>query len=170
MGVLAGTDKSSAHVHCWDYLRHYDELFRPWRSEAINLIEIGLENGASLQMWLDYFAKATIVGIDINPHCARLARERAVIKIGSQEDPEFLQKVAAQYPPTLVIDDGSHIAHHMIASFETLFPALTPGGVYVFEDLSFHFEDGVGQWQGAKAHQGLSGQSIYDYLAPFFRA
>jgi tetratricopeptide (TPR) repeat protein len=92
------------------------------------------------------------------------------VKTGSQEDPSFLQSVAAEFNPTIIIDDGSHIAHHMIASFEALFPTLAPGGVYVFEDLSFHFEDGVGQWQGAQAHQGLSDVSIYDYLAPFVRA
>jgi hypothetical protein len=38
----------------------------------------------------------------------------------------------------------------MVASFEGLFPCLAPGGLYVFEDLSFHLEEGVGQWLGAK--------------------
>ena len=92
------------------------------------------------------------------------------IRIGSQEDPGFLHAVAAEFPPTIVIDDGSHIAHHMIAAFEALFPALQPHGLYVFEDLSFHFEDGVGQWQGAKRHQGKAEMPIYDYLARFIRA
>lgn len=48
-----------------------------------------------------------------------------------------------------MVDDGSHIAHHMIASFEVLFPMLAPGGVYVFEDLAIHFDDSpsVG-WRG----------------------
>jgi len=170
LGVLSGTDKSSTHAYSWDYLRHYEELFRPWKSQKINLIEIGVERGASLEMWVRYFDQATIVGIDINAECARLAGDRAVIKIGSQENPDFLSKVASEYPPAIIIDDGSHLAHHMIASFEALFPALAPGGIYIFEDLSFHFEDGVGQWRGFKVHQGLSNQSIYEYLAPFQRA
>jgi demethylmacrocin O-methyltransferase len=34
----------------------------------------------------------------------------------------------------IVIDDGSHINDHVIASFETLFPLLKDGGLYVVED------------------------------------
>ena len=36
----------------------------------------------------------------------------------------------------VVIDDGSHIGEHQWASFRSLFPALSPGGWYVLEDLS----------------------------------
>lgn len=169
IGTIHGTDKSSVHSYAWDYLRHYEKLFARWKSEPINLIEIGVFGGSSLDTWLDYFDKATLVGIDINPGCKKFERDRVHVRIGSQEDPAFLQSVTAEFKPTIIIDDGSHEAHHMIASFEALFPALAPGGVYIFEDLSFHFEDGVGQWRGPATHQGLSDLSIYDYLAPFFR-
>ena len=46
-GALAGTDKSSSVSWCWDYLRHYEELFRPFRDQPINLLEIGVASGAS---------------------------------------------------------------------------------------------------------------------------
>jgi len=170
MGALLGTDKCSAFESSWDYLQHYEELFSKWKNNDINLIEIGVESGASLKLWNWYFEKATIVGVDINPDCRRFAEGRVNIKIGSQEDPSFLQEIANSYPPTVVIDDGSHIAHHMITSFETLFPRLLPGGIYILEDLAFHFEDGGGQWQGFKAHQGLSDTHIYEYLGRFIRA
>ncbi len=173
IGVLAGTDKSSASSHAWDYLRHYEDYFKPFKSEPIDLIEIGVEDGSSIETWLKYFDRARIIGIDVNPACAKLARDRVAIEIGSQDNIPFLHSVANKYKPTIIIDDGSHIAHHMITSFETLFPFLAPGGIYIFEDLSFHFEDGQGQWQGAagaKQHQGLSDKSIFDYLSPFVRA
>jgi len=92
------------------------------------------------------------------------------IRIGSQEDPGFLHGVAAEFPPTIVIDDGSHVAHHMIASFQALFPALQPGGVYIFEDLAFHFNESARRFQDAKAHQGLADMPIFEYLNRFMRA
>jgi Methyltransferase domain len=170
IGVVEGTDKSSAVNLSWDYLRHYDELFQKWRHEPINLIEIGVAAGASMRTWLRYFDKATLIGIDTNPVCRNIAGGRVVIEIGSQEDPALIGAIGAKHPPTIVIDDGSHIAHHMIASFEVLFPMLAPGGIYVFEDLAIHFEESPVQWLGAQQHQGLAGMSIYEYLSRFVRA
>jgi tetratricopeptide (TPR) repeat protein len=170
IGALAGTDKASSVSWSWDYLRHYEELFRPFRYQDINFIEIGVASGASLAAWTRYFDRAKFVGIDVNPECRRYAWDRVAIRIGSQEDPGFLHAVAAEFPPTIVIDDGSHVAHHMIASFETLFPALLPGGVYVFEDLAFHFNESGRRFQDASAHQGLSDTHIFDYLNKFMRA
>lgn len=169
ISTLHGTDKSSSQSFAWDYLRTYEELFGRWRNSEVNVLEIGVAWGASLNTWHDFFEKATLIGIDLEPNCARHAKDRIVVKIGSQDDAPFLTSVADEYSPTIIIDDGSHLAHHMIASFEALFPKLLPGGVYVFEDLAFHFEEGV-QWLGAKRHQGEAATPIYDYLAPFLRA
>jgi hypothetical protein len=170
IGALTGTDKASSVAWCWDYLRHYEELFRPFRYQAINFIEIGVASGSSLAAWARYFDKAHFVGIDVNPECRRYAWDRVTIRIGSQEDPGFLHGVAAEFPPTIVIDDGSHVAHHMIASFQALFPALQPGGVYIFEDLAFHFNESARRFQDAKAHQGLADMPIFEYLNRFMRA
>jgi hypothetical protein len=40
----------------------------------------------------------------------------------------------------IVIDDGSHIGSHITTSFVTLWSALTPGGIYVIEDLPLAYE------------------------------
>jgi len=50
IGVLEGTDKSSSVSSAWDYLRHYQALFAPWRDQPINFIEIGVGRGASLNL------------------------------------------------------------------------------------------------------------------------
>lgn len=144
-GVMFGTDKSSSHSWAWDYLRHYEVLLEPWRDLPINLLEIGVAGGPSLKLWQSHFRAATIVGIDINPECSRHAQGRAVVEIGSQADPAFLERVSAKYPPTIVIDDGSHQAAHILFSFEHLFPALEPGGIYIVEDAAFHFYPGTTQ-------------------------
>lgn len=171
IGVLHGTDKSSAISCAWDYLRHYEQLFARWRDSEINVIEIGIAGGASLATWAQFFERARIVGIDIEPGCQQFAGGRVTVKIGSQDDATFLRAVATERPPTIVIDDGSHLAHHMAASFETLFPLLLPGGLYVMEDLAFHFEDGqVPSIMGHVFHQGDANAPIDDYLLPLIRA
>ena len=85
-------------------------------------------------MWHEYFDQATIIGVDIQQDCRCYARDRIMVEIGSQEDPGFLADLVRRYPPRIIVDDGSHLAHHVIFTFETLFPALEPGGIYVIED------------------------------------
>jgi Tetratricopeptide repeat len=148
VGVIEGTDKSSSFSFSWDYLRHYEKLFRRFREEPINFIEIGVAGGASLKVWKALFTHARIVGIDIAPHCARFADERVSIEVGSQDDPEFLARVCAKYPPSIIIDDGSHRGDHVIYTFERMFPSLLPGGIYVVEDLAFHFGGNADNWKG----------------------
>jgi hypothetical protein len=147
-GEIEGTDKSSAVSFCWDYLSHYQELFVPWKNEAINLIEVGIQTGRSLKVWEAYFPRATIVGLDIDQNCTRFANNRTVIEIGSQADPGILHRVTAKYPPTIFIDDGSHLATHIIYTFERVFPSLLPGGLYIVEDLALHLEEDGEKWNG----------------------
>jgi hypothetical protein len=40
-----------------------------------------------------------------------------------------------------VIDDASHIYEPTRASFETLFPYLRPGGLYIIEDWQWSYSD-----------------------------
>jgi methyltransferase family protein len=135
IGIVEGTDKSSL---AGDYLRHYEQWLAPLRDESFNLIEIGVLGGASVRTWARFFTKAQIIGIDINQSCRAYAQDRVLIEIGSQDDAEFLHRVAAAYPPLVIIDDGSHRSDHVIFTFERLFPTLSPGGQYIVEDLHFH--------------------------------
>jgi hypothetical protein len=167
------TDKSSLRLDnscAWDYCRHYEELFGDLRDEPINLIEIGVAGGGSLEMWLRYFARARIIGIDINPTCSRYARGRAEVRIGSQDDEQFLRSVAADSPPTIVVDDGSHIAAHIIKTFEVLFPLLVPGGFYVIEDVSFHFHRKDNQILPNPPHPDFPSEALHEFLNRFILA
>ena len=148
IGVLEGTDKSSSVAWSWDYLRHYQHHFAQFREAPINLIEIGIAGGSSLRMWRSWFTRATIVGVDVDPDCRRHAMDRVQVEIGSQDDPGFLANLVQKYPPTIIIDDGSHQAHHIIFTFERLFPSLLSGGIYVIEDVAFHFGAQAENWKG----------------------
>ena len=40
------------------YISEYDRLFYPLRDREINVLEIGVQNGGSLEIWATYFEKA----------------------------------------------------------------------------------------------------------------
>jgi len=119
------------------YFDIYDRHFFKWRGKPVRLLEIGVWQGGSLDLWRKYFGpQATIFGIDIDPDCAARADHPNQVRIGSQDDPEFLDRVVDEMgPPDIVLDDGSHIGRHQSASFHALFPRLAEGGLYVIEDL-----------------------------------
>lgn len=146
IGILRGTDKSSLNH---DYLRHYERILGHLRNEPITLLEIGVFRGGSLRMWEDYLTAARIVGVDIVPDCIQHADNRREIEIGSQADRDYLDELGRRQRPHVIIDDGSHIADHVILTFRTLFPHLRPGGIYIVEDLHFHAGPGAMHWRGA---------------------
>jgi len=152
LGILYGTDKSSLRQN---YLVHYERLLSHLRGDSFNLIEIGVYRGASLAVWNAYFPKATIVGVDIADRCRQYAKGRIKVAIGSQADAAFLTELAAEYPPTIVIDDGSHNPDHQIFSFEHLFPLLRPGGCYIVEDFGL----------GVTSRDGYAPISSSEYFA-----
>jgi hypothetical protein len=147
----------------YGYLRHYERALAGFRDLPMNLIEIGVDNGASTRMWKRYFAKALIVGVDIQERCRAFEEDRIRIEIGSQADGEFIDGLVSKYPPTIIIDDGSHQAPHIIFTFERLFPVLLPRGCYIIEDLFFHEGDGAAQTRG-NAPMGAQ-----DYVLTFAR-
>jgi hypothetical protein len=132
IGLETGTDKSSRHH---DYLGFYELALRG-QSKIDRLLEIGVDHGASVRMWHEFLPNAQIVGMDVNQTATAHAGERIAIEIGNQADPATLRRlVGAHGPFDVIVDDGSHIWSHQIVSFETLFPSLAPGGLYILEDV-----------------------------------
>lgn len=137
LAKLYRTDKWGSH---W-YTPHYQHHFQKLRRKRLKLLEIGVggydnpkSGGESLRMWKRYFPYSDIYSLDIHD---KSALEEARIKIyqGSQNDPAALRDVVRDMGRAdIIIDDGSHINEHVITSFETLFPLLEDGGIYVIED------------------------------------
>ncbi len=125
-------------VHKWhQYISVYDRYFSAFRNRPIRFLEIGVQNGGSLQMWRKYFGPdARVCGIDIDPKCIELDGQAGMVRIGSQDDPEFLRSVVEELGGIdVVLDDGSHLMPHMRASLRILFPLLSDGGLYMIEDV-----------------------------------
>ena len=124
----------------WDsYLDVYEELFRPFKQQAVDLLEIGVQNGGSLEIWSRYFPRArTLTGCDINPRCAGLAYDdpRVQVIVGNANEPATFQKIVQRSAGfDLIVDDGSHRTNDVVSSFLSYFPLLKPGGVYIAEDM-----------------------------------
>jgi len=119
------------------YFEIYERHFERFRGRAVSVLEIGVQNGGSLAMWRHFFGpQAQLYGIDIDPRCRTLDGESGSVRIGSQDDPRFLEAVVAEMGGLdIVIDDGSHVSAHIRASFQALFPRLSDGGIYLIEDL-----------------------------------
>ena len=142
-----GTDKSS-EIH--NYCEKYEKYLRFDRDQPLKILEIGVLNGASVKTWSEFYPNSTIVGIDIDPNCKSYEGDRIKIEIGSQDDVEFLRSVVEKYGAfDLILDDGSHMQHHVLASFDFLFHHLVKGGTYVVEDsCCAYWNDYVGGSNG----------------------
>lgn len=121
------------------YLSEYNRIFRSYRSEPVRFLEIGVQNGGSLEIWAKYFQNGKVfVGCDINPDCARLQfhDSRIALVIGDASTGLAQSEVFEHSDEfDIVIDDGSHISSDIIKSFVSYFPKIIDGGVFVAEDL-----------------------------------
>ncbi|MDR3006929.1 MAG: class I SAM-dependent methyltransferase [Sphingobacterium sp.] len=124
------------------YFDVYDRHFNRFKGKEIVVLEVGVFQGGSLQMWKNYFGdRAKIYGIDINPHCKELEEENVEIFIGSQSDRKFLRQVKESIPPIdILIDDGGHTMIQQIVTFEELFDHVKDDGVYLCEDLHTSYQ------------------------------
>ena len=132
IGARHGTDKAGQR----EILRVYEEYFEPLRVTELVLVEIGVLGGASLRMWREYFPRAQIFGIDVDPEAEAHADDRITVLIGSQSDTRFLDTVLERTGrPDIVLDDGSHLARDQITTLLHLWRHVKPGGFYLVEDL-----------------------------------
>jgi trans-aconitate methyltransferase len=125
----SGTDKGTLH----SYVDIYSELLERYRTTARRVLEIGIAGGHSLLVWREYFPSAEIFGVDTTQPPDDIRRRQDMrILIGD-----------ATFPPTfdgvddidIVIDDGSYLLEEQVAAFEILWPRVSPGGLYIIEDV-----------------------------------
>jgi cephalosporin hydroxylase len=125
-------------IHKWlHYFDIYDRHFSAFRKQPVTVLEFGVSHGGSLQMWKEYFGrKARIIGVDIEPKCAKLGGKQIEIVIGDQEDRNFLRQLRDRIGPIdIVIEDGGHTMTQQINTFEEIWPGVRDGGVFLIEDL-----------------------------------
>ena len=128
------------------YLSEYDRIFAPYRDGPTRLLEIGIQNGGSLDIWAQFFPNAqNLIGCDINPDCAKLtyADSRISVVVGdANTDMTEIAVLSISPQFDVIIDDGSHRSSDIVKSFAKYWPHIIDEGVFVAEDLHCSY------WQG----------------------
>ena len=127
-----GTDKDTIH----SYIETYEKIFAPLRNNARNVLEIGIYSGAFLEILADYFQNAQIRGIDIDLGNLRFGKDNQRIHIYEMNgtDPDSIKNLGV-VSFDLIIEDGSHIPDEQVATFKNYAPVISPGGIYIIEDI-----------------------------------
>ncbi len=136
IGRRARTDKVTHHGYHRFYPRFLEHLRPAHVSGGCGMMEIGIDNSHSLQMWLEYFPHSFIYGIDIGVDDSG---DRFKIFKADQSDKAALTQIVEKkirHDIFFIIDDGSHIPEHQILTFDYFFLSLLrAGGTYIIEDI-----------------------------------
>ena len=149
---------------------HYFELYEKHLWKFINrkpkVLEIGVAQGGSLDMWENYFINGKIIGLDCNKWCKGVTDKK--LYIGNQTDRKFLRSVIEKEKSfDVIIDDGGHKAEQMVTSFQELYPALNVGGIYIIEDVCCSYWP---EFQGGLKKEGTIievSKELIDYVNEF---
>lgn len=126
----------------------YERYFRDYRDSALNICDIGVDQGSSLLANQEYFKNATIHGVDISDK-SFYNTERIKTYIVDQSSLNDLDVFSLNIRNSniefdIIVDDGSHDVSHQQMTFGKLFDLLKPGGIYVIEDMcTSFFKEGV---------------------------
>ena len=122
----------------WEnYIVEYDRILSKFRDTNVSLLEMGVQNGGSLQIWKKYFgASAVVHGVDIRETVCELQLGDGISTYCFDNTNETVVRQHSQtYTYDIIIDDASHLNADVINTFSYLFPELHPGGYYVIEDV-----------------------------------
>lgn len=127
------------HGYLEVFAEHFPEKCR-------SMLEIGIAKGDSALIWDALYGSEELdlhyLDLFVNPEfvSARWCRNRGFVPhIGSQASMAVLSSIRDQFE--LAVDDGSHVAAHMIISFKHLFiNNLQPNGKYFITDTHCNFD------------------------------
>jgi len=126
----------------WEhYFDIYHRHFAQFIGKKVNVLEIGVYSGGSLEMWRSYFGeKSHIYGVDIEEACKAYENDYTTIFIGDQADRDFWRTFRERVGGVdILIDDGGHTPEQQQITVEEMLPCLKPGGVYLCEDVHGYF-------------------------------
>lgn len=132
-----GSDKGTIkHNYTRVYERLIDELLRgkDRLTTSLKIAEFGIACGASIRMWSHYLPASFINGWDVRPECADVCKDISTYYC-TIADPAKANKDAYNNHFDLIVDDASHIAEQIVATFKNCWDWTRPGGYYVIEDL-----------------------------------
>lgn len=143
---VGNSDKISRHGYHWFYGPILDEFrHRP----NLSMLEIGAEFGKSAIGWANYFKHN--INIDLYTYNGKDDRmmafefecptkdcdEKVHLFHGDQANTDQLDEMISKRSDgwDIIIDDASHVPYHQIITFEHMWKAVKPGGLYIVEDV-----------------------------------
>jgi len=154
-------------------VEQYERFWATTSCRPRHVFEIGIWDGGSTALWYEVLKPEKIVAIDsmkrddgayFRRYLAERGLEtRVMTRWGvDQADRQAVLDILDRDldgAVDLVIDDGSHLYAPTRASFETLFPRLPPGGLYIIEDWAWEhwpeFQDPRHFWAGEESLTAL---------------
>lgn len=131
----------------YPYFHAYEKHLKKFKGTEFKLLEIGVQNGGSIELWHHYFGdKCSIYGVDIDERIKTLEYDFDVdIVVGDQEDIEFWKEyISKRGFFDVIIDDGGHTMKQQENTIMTLFGKLNYGGIYIIEDTHTSYWDQFG--------------------------
>ena len=129
-GLQGNGDKNTVHSYID---RFYETQLAPYRKNKIKFLEIGVAQGYSLAMWLEYFGeKSEVYGIDINEYTLFRKDLYQYRTIGDSTQ-ALPWKDWDDFD--VIIDDGDHRVDSQIATAKVWLPKVKEKGMYIIEDV-----------------------------------
>lgn len=158
--------KVSKNSSKWDsYFDVYEKHLSQFRGKAPRILEIGILEGGSIELWHKYFGEGTqITALDVNPQCKTYQYDFPVeIVIGDQSSEEFWKNFFTTHDNyDIIIDDGGHTMLQQIVTLKNCFPYLNDRGFFITEDTHTSYWS---RWGGA--YKGNSFQEYSKHITDF---
>lgn len=135
------------------YFDVYERHVGKFVGKSPRILEIGVYQGGSLELWHRYFGEGTkVVAVDINKECLEYKYDYDVeILLGDQADRNFWKEFFPKYGQfDIIIDDGGHTMNQQIVTVEECFNHLKDNGVLVVEDTHTSYWSSHGGNFGAR--------------------
>jgi hypothetical protein len=117
-----------------------------------------VKGGASIAAFREYFPKARIYGIDIDPYCKQFDNpsKNIFIEIMSQTDEPAINGFLKDTKFDIILDDASHVNKFTIASYNILNHRVKSNGLYIIEDLGCAYFKLESEFGVSKSWPGMS--------------
>lgn len=128
-----GTDKVTTH----SYGEVYEAIFADLkaRGPGVTVLENGVYGGAFLAAAAEFLPDARFHGVDISLANVRFGRDHPRIRLHEMDGTRRETAEAIGLRFDLIVEDGSHLPDHQVASLDAFAPFLKSEGVYVLEDI-----------------------------------
>jgi len=148
-----GTDKGTASGEKHNYTEVYEKYFLELKDKPVKMLEIGIWDnrfkGASPRLWTSWFTNLEFIGFEIEPEAKKLEKELGIkVFTGDQFKSEDLLQAIEVHGENydVIIDDGVHKFDAIRISFESLYPSLKEGGLYIIEDIHANDARKIEDW------------------------